>query len=58
VPTSDPAEFGRGILALLDDPERACALGRRARSLVEEQHRWPVVAEQIERVYHAVLEPA
>lgn len=58
VPTSDPAEFGRGILALLDDPERARALGRRARSLVEEQHRWPVVAEQIERVYHAVLEPA
>jgi glycosyltransferase involved in cell wall biosynthesis len=58
VPTSDPAAFGRGILALLEDPERARALGRRARSLVEERHRWPVVAEQIERVYRAVLEPA
>jgi glycosyltransferase involved in cell wall biosynthesis len=58
VSTGDPAEFGRGILALLDDPERARALGRSARNLVERRHRWPVVAEQIERVYRAVLEPA
>jgi glycosyltransferase involved in cell wall biosynthesis len=53
-----PSAFAQGILALLDDPEAAQELGRRARRLVEERHRWPVVAEQIERVYRDILEPA
>ena len=37
--------------------ERAQALGRHARRFVEQHYRWPVVAERIERVYRAVLEP-
>jgi glycosyltransferase involved in cell wall biosynthesis len=51
----DPIEFARGILAVLEDPARARALGRRARSFVEQHYRWPVVAERIEQVYRAVL---
>jgi glycosyltransferase involved in cell wall biosynthesis len=54
---SDPADFGRGILALLEDPERAQAMGRRARSLAEQHYRWPVLAERIERIYQDLLEP-
>jgi glycosyltransferase involved in cell wall biosynthesis len=54
----DPMAFGQGILDVLEDPERALALGRRARRFVEEHYRWPVLAERIERVYQAVLEPA
>ncbi len=53
--TGRPAEFAQGIQALLDDPEGAKELGRRARRFVEQHYRWPVVAEQIERVYRAVL---
>ncbi len=50
-----PAEFAQGLLALLDDPEGAQELGRRARCFVEQHYRWPVVAERIERVYRSVL---
>jgi glycosyltransferase involved in cell wall biosynthesis len=53
----DPRAFGQGILELLEDAERAQALGRHARSYVEQHYRWPVLAERIERVYRAVLEP-
>ena len=51
-----PAEFAQGILALLDDPEGAQELGRRARRFVEQHYRWPVVAEQIEGVYRRLIE--
>jgi glycosyltransferase involved in cell wall biosynthesis len=53
---SDPMEFGRGILALLENSARAQALGRRARAFVERHYRWLVVAEQIEQVYRRMLE--
>ena len=49
VTTGRPADFAAGILALLDDPAGAQELGRRARRVVEERYRWPLVAEQIER---------
>ena len=52
----DPIEFGRGILTLLEDSACAQALGRNARRFVEQHYRWPVVAEQIERIYRTVLE--
>ncbi len=58
VASGRPAEFAQGILALLDDPEGAQELGRRARRFVEQHCRWPIVAEQIERVYRAVLRSA
>jgi glycosyltransferase involved in cell wall biosynthesis len=51
----DPLAFGQGILALLEAPERAHALGRAARRFVEQHYRWPVVAAQIEDVYRTVL---
>jgi phosphatidylinositol alpha-1,6-mannosyltransferase len=53
----DPGAFGQGILALLEDPERAHALGRHARRFVEQHYRWPVLAERIEQVYRALLDP-
>jgi glycosyltransferase involved in cell wall biosynthesis len=58
VPGDDPADFGRAILALLEDPARARALGHDARSFVERHYRWTVVAEQIEDAYGAALQPA
>jgi glycosyltransferase involved in cell wall biosynthesis len=58
VASSDPVEFGRGIMTLLGDADRALAMGRRARRFVEDHYRWPLRAEQIERVYEAVLERA
>jgi len=54
----DPEAFGQGILELLEDRERALAMGRHARRFVEEHYRWPALAERIERVYQGVLEPA
>jgi glycosyltransferase involved in cell wall biosynthesis len=56
VTSGRPAEFGHGILALLEDAEQAQALGQRARRFVEEHYRWPIIAEQIELVYQAMLE--
>jgi glycosyltransferase involved in cell wall biosynthesis len=58
VASGRPAELAQGILALLDDPEGAQELGRRARRFVEQHYRWPTVAEQIERVYRVVLDSA
>ena len=52
----DPLAFGQGILDLLENPERAHALGIRARRFVAEHYRWPVIAERIEDVYRRVLE--
>ena len=54
----DATVFGQGVLDVLEDRERALALGRRARRFVEQHYRWPVLAERIERVYQSLLEPA
>ena len=53
----DPVAFAGGIVALLEAPERAQAMGRNARSFVEQHYRWPVIAARIEDVYRSLLAP-
>jgi len=53
VPVGDSDALGRGILEVLDDDERRRALVE-AGSVVVESYDWPVVAEQILRVYETV----
>jgi glycosyltransferase involved in cell wall biosynthesis len=49
-----PSEFVSKIRALLDDPERAIALGRAARGLVESRYSWDHVVDQYESLYQSV----
>ncbi|HET7599977.1 MAG TPA: glycosyltransferase family 4 protein [Gemmatimonadales bacterium] len=51
VPDEDAAAFGRAVLALLDDPELARALGDAARRHVAEHFSWERTAERVEVVY-------
>ena len=44
----DPAEFARGVIALVRDPARRKALGTAGRRLVEERFSWPQVAREFE----------
>ena len=39
------------ILALLDDPEHAAALGRNGRKLLESDYSWTVLARQVLAVF-------
>ncbi len=43
--------FADGVVALLQDPARAAAMGRAARDYVVENASWPKAAEQCERLY-------
>jgi glycosyltransferase involved in cell wall biosynthesis len=54
--SGDAAEFGDGILRLLDDPALAARIGTEARRYVFENCRWPVVAERCETLYQRLLE--
>jgi glycosyltransferase involved in cell wall biosynthesis len=45
----EPSEFAARVVDLLDDPERAAALGRRGRSLAEERYSWVGAAMTLER---------
>ena len=55
----DPAAFARDLAAatnaLLDDPERASAMGRRGRARVEERFSWRAVAAQTLDFYRSLL---
>ncbi|MFZ2176604.1 MAG: glycosyltransferase family 4 protein [Rhodococcus sp. (in: high G+C Gram-positive bacteria)] len=53
VPVGDAAALGAGIDSLLSDPDRRAALVDFGRTVVAE-YDWPVVAEQILRVYETV----
>ncbi|MGZ4211865.1 MAG: glycosyltransferase, partial [Actinomycetota bacterium] len=50
----DAAALARGIAGLLDDPERASALGRSARTRAL-TFDWPVVADQVEEAYQEAI---
>ena len=56
VPPHDPAELARGIAEVLDDPAAAEDISRRGRTAVEQEFDWPRVTDQVERIYHEVLE--
>ena len=55
----DPEQFSRDLAtatnALLDDPERAAAMGRRGRARVEERFSWQAVAAQTLDFYRSLL---
>ncbi len=53
---ADPPAFARAILALLDDPARAAALGRAGRAYAERRHDWDSAAACLESVYRAAVQ--
>lgn len=54
VPPGDPVALAGGIATLLEDPSRAAALGEAARRRAR-TFDWPVVADQVEQVYHEAI---
>ncbi len=55
VAKGDVPAFGRGIVALLDDPVLARTIGEQAHRHVREHHSWDAVAEETETVYRRVI---
>jgi phosphatidylinositol alpha-mannosyltransferase len=55
VPPRDPAALAAALGMLLDNPARRAAMGD-AGKVTAAQYAWPVVAREIEAVYHEVLE--
>jgi glycosyltransferase involved in cell wall biosynthesis len=54
-PGDDEAMAAR-IVSLLQDPERACEMGRRGRAVVEEKFSCAAQLERTERLYEKLLE--
>lgn len=52
----DDRSFAEAILALIDDKDRQTALGENGRRFVERNHRWSVIAEQLEGIYRQEIE--
>lgn len=50
-----PVELSSGILAVLADPERATALGRRARELADTKYSYDAYLEKTKQVCHEVM---
>jgi sugar transferase (PEP-CTERM/EpsH1 system associated) len=50
-------DFARAVLRLLRDPPLAAGLVAEARQLVEQRFRWETTVEQLEAVYHSLLQP-
>lgn len=46
-----PAELAAAIVALLDDPARAAAVGKAGRAYVERAHGWDAAVERFEALY-------
>jgi len=55
VPDHDWQELGRGILALLRDPELAARLGERAKETVARDFDWSQLCRRIEEIYDALM---
>jgi len=54
----DPAHLGPALRALLADPERADAMGRRGAEEAVRRFGWDAVAARMESVYHEIRERA
>jgi len=50
----EPAEFASAVTRLLEDPDEAKAIARRARAAVEERYRWERSVADLERIYSSV----
>jgi glycosyltransferase involved in cell wall biosynthesis len=55
VPKQDPEALAQAIIQILSDPEKAKAMGRRGRELVETKYNWQTIVKQVEGVYKEVL---
>ena len=55
VDPTDPAAVSAAIDALLDDPERAAAMGRRGRAAVLERYRWEPQGARLVDLYSRLL---
>jgi glycosyltransferase involved in cell wall biosynthesis len=55
VPFGATEELGRVIAALLDDDDRACAMGERARRAAEEHYSWETQAAALAGLYEELL---
>lgn len=55
VPHGSPRALGRAIAELLDDDERAEAMGRRGRAAVEASFSWDAQAENLRALYDQLL---
>lgn len=51
-----PHEYADAILSLMDDPQRAAAIGAAGRRYVERHHTWDAAAERLECVYSAAID--
>ena len=52
---SEPADFARRVLELLEDPALRKRIGKRGREYVERHHDWRKVAEKLERIYRDAI---
>ena len=55
---TSPAEFAAGVLAALNDPPRAEAIGRRARERAETKYSYEAYLERTRRAYAALASEA
>lgn len=55
VDPTDPGAVARAIIELLDDPDRAAAMGERGRKAVLEVYRWDVQGARLVERYRAIL---
>jgi glycosyltransferase involved in cell wall biosynthesis len=55
VPDHDWQELGRGILALLRDPELATRLGERAKETVAKDFDWSQLCRRVEDIYDSLM---
>jgi len=55
VPKQDPDALADAIIQLLADPEKAKAMGRRGRELVETKYNWKTIVRQVLDIYKEVL---
>lgn len=55
VPKQDPEALAQAIIQILSDPEKAKAMGKRGRELVETKYNWQTIVKQITAVYAEAL---
>lgn len=55
VPKQDPEALANAIIQILSDPEKAKAMGRRGRELVETKYNWKTIVQQVIGIYKETL---
>src|SRR3989337_111548 len=51
VPPEDPGALADGLVSLLADEGRRCALGARGREVAIERYSWKTIAERLSQIY-------